>query len=126
MPDLPSIARRRMHDLGVHTLADLYRLVPADGNRASYETVRKILRGIQVTTRDPRVTHTLSIMLDIDPRDVAVALGSPPTYGDWVLPPRAQRLDPRERQVVMAVIDALIRARRENHHGPAELDGQSR
>ena len=51
-------------------------------------------------------------MLSVTEDVVREALAMPPTYGVWEIPPRAQALDPHERDVVMGVVDALLRAKR--------------
>lgn len=110
---LPALIARRMNDLGARSVRDLYLRLPTDEtDRISYETVRKLVNGEQRRVKGNRVLRDLALMLEVNENEVRVALGVPPTYGPWEIPPRVNGLDPTERDVVMGVIDALLRAKR--------------
>lgn len=111
---LPQLFSRRMGDLKVSTVRQLYQRLPqGDGvDRVTYETVRKLHNGEQRGSRDQRVPRDLALMLEVSENEIRSAMKMPPTFGEFELPPRAQALDPQERVVVMAVVDALLRAKR--------------
>lgn len=111
---LPELISDRMADLGVESVRQLYNRLPNEPGvqRVTYETVRKLYNGEQRGTRDERVPRDLALMLEVSENEVRAALAMPPAYGQFDLPPRAQGLAPQERDVVMAVVDALLRARR--------------
>ena len=108
---LQEMIRRVMREEGLDSVRALYRRLPDNKDRVTYETVRKLANGEQRGTRDPRVFRDLAIMLRVDENDVRTALNELPTYGDWELPPRAQSLNPDERATVMNVVDAILRAK---------------
>lgn len=109
---LPELFAKRMGELGTKSVRELYQRLPDDGDCVTYETVRKLYNGEQRGTRDERVPRDLALMLGVDENVVREAMSIPPTYGPWEIPPRAQSLDPDERDAVMGVIDALLRAKR--------------
>ena len=125
---LPMLIARRMADLEVDSLSALHRRLPADDGRVTYETVRNLANGKQRTVREDRVLNALADMLDVEVNAVRAALQMEPDYGEWQLPDRAQGLDPQERQVVVSVIDALLRAKRtggQKDAGDAEAEKTS-
>lgn len=111
---LQDLIRRIMREQDIDCVRSLYRRLPDAHDRVTYETVRKLANGEQRGTRDTRVFRDLAIMLRVDENDVRAAMGVPPTYGEWQLPPRAQSLNLDERAAVMGVVDAILRAKRVN------------
>ncbi|QXT62720.1 hypothetical protein [Tessaracoccus palaemonis] len=107
---VPELIARRMGELQITSLLALHRRLP-EGS-ISYETVRNLANGKQRGTRDERVIRDLATMLSVKEDVVRAALGAEPNYGPWELPERAQGLDQHERQVVVSMVDALLRAKR--------------
>lgn len=109
---LPDLIGRRMKELGASSIRALHARLPDDGDRISSETVRLLKNGQQKDAGD-RTIRDLALMLGVSENEVRQALDLPPTYGPWQIPERANVLTPRERTVVMSVIDALVSARTE-------------
>lgn len=85
----------------------------------SYEAVRRVLHGH--SRIGARTARTLATMLDVPLQDVEVAAGSRPTRERFELPERADRLHDLERQVVVAVVDAILNAGNRGERAPAPL-----
>ena len=127
---LPELIARRQRDLGAAKVAELYRRLPDGEDRITYETVRKLANGEQRSAREPRVFRDLALILSVDESVVRLAMGVEPSYGEFEMPPRAQGLDHHERDVVLGVMDALLRAKRqggqhEARHAEAEKTPQA-
>lgn len=103
--------RRRMAELGRRSVMDMWRALPDQAGRTSYETIRLLVNGQQKTVKEDRVIADLAAMLEVSEAQVRESLQLLPSFGRWDLPPRAQALDPQERDVVISVVDALLRAR---------------
>lgn len=76
----------------------------------SYETCRKILKGEHSGHISDPTADALSIMLDVSVGEILTAAGQRPRLGKFSLPSRADRLDDRERRVVLSVVDAILDA----------------
>ena len=99
----------------------------------SYETVRRVHRAGH-TKIDTDTVDALALMLGVPADDVSMAAGQRVRLGRFTLPRRADKLDKKERKVVVAVIDAIIEAAEtkegqahgnlpaEKTHGPPLLD----
>ena len=109
---LPQLIVRRMAELNAASMQALYRRLPDGDDRISYETLRNLANGTQRATRSPRIPRDLALMLEVTEAEVLDALGIGAESGPWELPPRASGLDQHERQVVIDLIDALLRAKR--------------
>lgn len=109
---LPDLIGRRMKELGATSIRALHARLPDDDDRISPETVRLLRSGRQKDAGD-RTIRDLALMLGVSENEVRRALDLPPTYGPWQIPDRANVLTPKERTVVMSVIDALVSARTE-------------
>lgn len=107
----PQLFHRRMGELHLKSVRDMWRRLPDDPDRISYETVRLLANGQQRTVNEQRVIDDLVLILGVDENQIRASLALPPSYGPWDLPPRAQVLDPQERTVVMSVVEALLRAK---------------
>lgn len=108
---LPALIRRRQGELRATGLMDLYRRLPAGDDRITYETFRLLANGRQRNIRGDRVFRDLALILAVDENTVRASIGAEPMYGPWELPDRAVRLDPDERNLVVNVIDGLLRAK---------------
>lgn len=122
---VPELIARRMGELQITSLLALHRRL-TDPDSITYETVRNLANGKQRGTRDDRVIRDLAIMLAVDEATVREAVGADPTYGPWELPPRAQGLDPQEREVVISVVDALLRAKRAGGNDGRQPEAEKR
>lgn len=109
---LPALIRRRQGELHAAGLMDLYRRLPEGTGRITYETFRLLANGKQRGHRGGRVFRDVALILSVTENDVREAMGAEPEYGDWELPARANALDPTERELVLRVIDGLLRAKR--------------
>lgn len=116
---LQQLVERRLREMGKRrgrgenlSLREAWLRLPEgdDGQRpVSYETVRRIRE--QGHTNIGRATAVaLATMLDMPVEDIQTAAGQRPEAGPFVLPARADRLNPSERQVVLAVVDAILDA----------------
>ena len=124
---LPQLIRRRRKELNISNVSALYRRLPNDDvDRITYETVRKLANGEQRSTKDPRVPRDLAIILGVPETTVRRALHVAPDYGEWVLPPRAQGLNPKERDTVERVIDAILSAHREGETDAHTAEAQKK
>lgn len=120
---LPQLIAERQAALQVTSLTQLYRRLPPGDDRITYETLRNLRNGTQRGVRDQRTLRDLALMLDVPEDRVRRALGVGPSWGPFELPPRASGLDPTERDVVLSVVDALLRAKRgEGRPGDAPAD----
>lgn len=109
---LPELIARRMGEQGITSLLALHKRLPEGGDSITYETVRNLANGKQRGTRDERVIRDLATILAVNENEVRDAMGVERTYGPWEMPARAQGLDPTEREVVIGMVDALLRAKR--------------
>jgi len=109
---IPELIARRMGELRITSLRALHQRLPEGADSITYETVRNLANGKQRSTRDERVYRDLAIILAVDENVVRTAMGAGPTFGAWDMPARAQGLDPHEREIVISVVDALLRAKR--------------
>lgn len=109
---IPELFARRMAELSVPSLLALHRRLPEGADSITYETVRNLANGKQRGTRDDRVIRDLASMLAVDENDVRDAMGIEHSFGEWEMPARAQGLDSHEREIVISVVDALLRAKR--------------
>lgn len=108
---IPELVAMRQAQLHIKTVRGLYSRIPSGRDLVSYETFRKLANGEQRGAKDEKTIQTLALALGISERQVERALKIPPSYGHFGLPDRAQRLDPRERGVVLDVIDTILRAK---------------
>lgn len=109
---LRDLMDRRMRELQASSLLALYRRAfSAGGDHVTYETIRKLYNGEQLTTRDQAITD-LADLIEVEEATIREAMQVPPTFGPWKLPEQALTLTQRERQVVDSVIKALIDAKR--------------
>lgn len=120
---IPELIARRMAELQVTSLLALHRRLPQGHGSITYETVRNLANGKQRGTRDDRVIRDLASMLAVDENEVRDAMGIEHSFGEWEMPARAQGLDPHEREIVISVVDALLRAKRT---GGSSADRQSK
>ena len=74
----------------------------------TYEVFRRIRNGHTRITDNTAVA--LATMLDVDVDEVHAAAGIRPSLGRFELPTRADRLDDQQREVVLAVVDTILRA----------------
>jgi hypothetical protein len=94
------------------TLHELWESLPEDpaGRRAiSYELVRRVANGDHTNIKDPSV-DAIAAMLGVPTDDVLAAAGMRVRLGPFKLPRRADRLDSRERKVVLGVVEAILNA----------------
>lgn len=116
---LQQLVERRLREMGKRrgrgeniSLREAWLRLPEgdDGQRpVSYETVRRIRE--QGHTNIGRATAiALATMFEVPVEEIQTAAGQRPEAGPFVLPPRADRLKPNERQAVLAVVDAILDA----------------
>lgn len=111
---LAELVQRRLRELGsrhgrTEPLSLREAWLPYEG-RISYETLRRIEKGTHTNVRG-ETADVLALILDVPVSEVEYAAGMPPRQGAFRLPPRADRLDKTERQVVLAVVDIILRAK---------------
>lgn len=99
------------------SLLEAYQATPAP--EVTYEAVRRVLHGH--SRIGARTARTLATMLDVPLQEVEVAAGSRPTRERFELPERADRLHDLEREVVVAVVDAILNARNRGEGAPATV-----
>lgn len=116
---LQELMHRRLRELGVRrgrgeplSLREAYQAVPLgpDGKPLiSYETARLAFNGEHTRIGD-RAADAFAVILDVGVSDVLIAAGQRPRLGPFRLPTRADRLDDKQRKVVLAVVDAILSA----------------
>ena len=74
----------------------------------TYEVFRRIRNGH--TTITDTTASALATMLDVDINDVYAAARIRPRLGKFDLPTRADRLDDKQRRIVLGVVDAILDA----------------
>jgi hypothetical protein len=85
----------------------------------TYEVFRRIRNGH--STISETTAAALATMLDVPEGDVAAAMGVRPPLGPFELPARADRLNERERRVVVDVVDAILTAAAKKQSGRGRL-----
>lgn len=116
---LQQLVERRLYEMGMSRgrgeslkLLEVWHSLPEDerGKRpVSYETVRRIVRGEHRNIGD-RAADALATMLDVPVGEVLKAAGQRPRLGRFDLPRRADRLNERERNVIVSVVDTILSA----------------
>lgn len=115
---LKELAHRRLAEIGKQrgggpqSLLAAYDSLPigSDGKRAiSYETARRIVEEGH-TNISNATASAFATMVGVHMDEVLIAAGKRPSLGRFDLPARADRLDRKERKVVLAVIDAILDA----------------
>lgn len=115
---LQQLLERRLRELGARrgrdtlSLREVWQTLPSDaaGKRPiSYELVRRVRENGHTNISD-RAADAIATMLDVAVSDVLTAAGQRPRLGRFELPRRADRLNDRERDVVVSVVDAILQA----------------
>lgn len=115
---LKELTQRRLAEIGrqrgggLQTLLGAWQELPEgdDGKRPiSYETARRVAEGLHTNIGD-KTADALATMLGVHADDVLLAAGKRVRLGRFTLPVRADRLDRKERKVVLAVVDAILDA----------------
>lgn len=116
---LQQLVERRLYEMGKSrgrdealNLLEVWQSLPEDerGKRPiSYEIVRRIAKGEHRNIGD-RAADAVATMLDVPVGDVLKAAGQRPRLGRFDLPRRADRLNEKERTVVLSVVDAILGA----------------
>lgn len=134
---LQQFLERRLRELGARrgrdtlSLREVWQTLPTDdaGKRPiSYELVRRVRENGHSNISD-RAADAIATMLDVAVGDVLIAAGQRPRLGRFELPRRADRLTDREREVILAVVDAILNAtglERPAEPGPSSRDGHKR
>lgn len=94
------------------SLREVWQTLPADENGKrpiSYELVRRVQVEGHKNISD-RAADAIATMLDVAVGDVLTAAGQRARLGRFELPRRADRLTDSERDVVVAVVDAILGA----------------
>lgn len=105
---LAALVQRRQAELGYGSLIALYRAAGLGPDSISYETLRRIAKGEQRSSRASGTTVSdVARILRVDENTIrtAEAVGEP--VGGW---DRYERLTDSERAAVEAIIDALLAA----------------
>jgi hypothetical protein len=109
---LREIGKARGRDTPI-SLNQLYSETPdylPSGERViSYEILRRVQKGTH-SNLTGRAVRTLATMLGVPEGDVWQAAGRRAPSGRFELPERADRLNEDERDVVLSVVDAILRA----------------
>lgn len=101
---------RRYRDLQYKSLAAAHRALGDDPKQYfTYEMLRNYQKGSG--PRDRLRIRGLSIILQVDEREILDAMGVP-THGPWKLPRHAEELDIRQRKAIDMVINEFARANR--------------
>ena len=116
---LQELLERRLRELGHRrgrgenlSLREAYLRLPEQpgGGRAiSYETVRRIRETGHHNISDD-TADAIAVMLKVKVDEVLLAAGQRRRLGRFELPRRADRLNERERQTVLDVVDAILDA----------------
>lgn len=77
----------------------------------SHPYLSRLRRGLVPKVVEPKLAQGIALAIDVPVDQVMAAAGQPMTPGEFKLPARAQRLTGKERDAVLAVIDALLAAR---------------
>lgn len=77
----------------------------------SHPYLSRIRRGLVPKVLEPKLAQGIALAIDVPADQVMAAAGQPMTPGPFELPVRAHRLTAKEREAVIAVIDALLAAR---------------
>lgn len=93
--------------------------VQLDSPIPTYEVFRRIRKGH--SSISDKTAGALATMLDVPPERVYAAAGVRPRLGRFELPPRADRLDDQQRQVIISVVDAILAAADQQPATPTEL-----
>lgn len=78
--------------------------------KVSYETLRLISVGLHSGEITDRVAQGIALALQVDVAQVYAAAGVRPALGRFSLPPRFDRLNLTEREVIVSVGDAILTA----------------
>lgn len=115
----------RLQQLVVNRLVELdlsaRRAAERSRGLVSYESIRKIVRGVHQGGISDRIAEGLSVALDVPISKVYEAAQAPRPLSKWDWPSRFDRLDVNHRRVVEAVAAALLDAydagRKDSHAG---------
>lgn len=103
---LPELIRRRREQLGV----SLREAAERSDGMISHSRLGEIEGGGLGAISD-RLLEGIARGLDLHLSAVRAAAGVPPRVRPFVVPDRANRLNPRERRLVLELIDTLLAAR---------------
>lgn len=127
---LQDLLERRLRELGQRrgrgeslSLREAWQRLPEDeqGNRRpTYEVFRRIRQTGHTNITD-ETADALATMLAVDVNLVLAAAGQRHRLGPFELPRRADRLDDAERQAVLGVVDAILRAGKRDDSNVATL-----
>jgi hypothetical protein len=113
---LQQLVKRRLREMGAErgrdeplSLLEAFNAVPDP--EITYELVRRVEKKGH-TNIGPKAVRTIATMLGVAADDVSAAAGQRPIRGRFELPERADMLEQPEREVIVAVIDALLDASR--------------
>ncbi len=100
-------SKRKALDLSLRAVADL------SGGMLTASTVHAVELGQRTTVTDDTIDGLAKALdLPVDLVRKSAGLRRPDTDEPFVLPRKAQRLNRRERQVVLDMVDALLEAKR--------------
>lgn len=112
---LQQLLDRRLREMGAHrgeplSLLEAYNAIPGDhSDTVTYEVLRRVRQEGHTRIGDKAV-RTIATMLDLDESVVRRAAGQRPKQGPFQLPARADKLNERERAVVLSVVDVILAA----------------
>lgn len=115
---LSELIARRLADLGRRrggepmSLHAAWEVLPPkqDGSPlVSYESIRRVSTGEHTNIKD-ETADAIAMMLGVPVDDVLLAAGQRVRLGRFTLPRRADKLEKKERRVVLAVVDAILDA----------------
>lgn len=116
---LQDLLERRLRELGQRrgrgeslSLREAWQRLPEDEagqRRPTYEVFRRIRQTGHTNITD-ETADALATMLGVNVNEVLEAAGQRKRLGPFELPRSADRLDESERQAVLGVVDAILRA----------------
>lgn len=109
---------RRLREMGARrgrealSLREAHEAIKDKDGRApvSYETTRQLFTGEHSGKISETTVDGLATMFDVAVSEITDAAGQRRRLGKFNLPRRADRLDDRERKVIVAVVDAILDA----------------